>query len=322
METTLTVFPDQTVLAVHLTKMLTADGVTAGPVTVIDRCRNIYSSTFPSEVVTCRFSDGSQRQLLCKYQTSQKDSFGSRGDIAYEARVYRDVLQSQRYFAPEFIGICNTENSGHFLVLEFLRDAVRLDQSEDPEVLIKAARRIGEFHASHETQLGDSSYDLLQWYDLEYYQGWVERAFRFAGSLRQDFPWFSALCKEFEACLPALFNFPVTLIHGEFYPHNILIQEGRIRIVDWQTAAIALGEIDLASLTDRWSFEITEQCVLEYRRARWPKGTPEDCERAWLLACLYLQFRWLGDRKEWTRLDSNLWRFEALRSAGERLGLI
>src|SRR5947208_9976074 len=82
-------FPDRKTLEAALTAM--GGG---GPVAVLLRRRNEYASTFPTEVVTCRLADGTERRLFCKYAAgrSQRDH-GHRGDVAYEARVYRHLLQ-------------------------------------------------------------------------------------------------------------------------------------------------------------------------------------------------------------------------------------
>jgi hypothetical protein len=49
--------------------------------------------------------------------------------------------------------------------------------------------------------------------------------------------------------------------------------------VDWESAAVAAGEIDLAALTEGWPPGFVEQCELEYQRARWPEGPPTGFER-------------------------------------------
>ena len=44
-----------------------------------------------------------------------------------------------------------------------------------------------------------------------------------------------------------------TLVHGDLFGSNIIVQPGRrIRAVDWESAAIGLGEWDLARLLDGW----------------------------------------------------------------------
>jgi hypothetical protein len=62
--------------------------------------------------------------------------------------------------------------------------------------------------------------------------------------------------------------------------------------------------------------------VAEYQRARWPLGGPADFVRKVAAARLYLAFRWLGERPEWTTDEGDAWRFEELHSAGELLGLL
>jgi hypothetical protein len=89
--------------------------------------------------------------------------------------------------------------------------------------------------------------------------------------------------------------------------------------VDWESAAVAVGEIDLAALTEGWPQAFVQQCELEYQRARWPDGPSTCFERRLAAARLYLQFRWLGSE---TDRDPSLPRFERLRCEGERLGLI
>jgi hypothetical protein len=60
----------------------------------------------------------------------------------------------------------------------------------------------------------------------------------------------------------------------------------------------ALGEIDLAFLTDSWPEEIVRQCEREHQRVRRPTGSPTNFERRLGAAQLYMLFRWLGDRPE------------------------
>ncbi len=115
---------------------------------------------------------------------------------------------------------------------------------------------------------------------------------------------------------------PPAIIHGEYYPNNILFCQGTIYPVDWEAAAVAIGEIDLVSLMEGWPPEFVRKAKVEYQSARWPAGPPADFERKLETAQLYWLFRWLGDRPDWTHQKKALKRFERLRSIGERLGLI
>jgi thiamine kinase-like enzyme len=114
-----------------------------------------------------------------------------------------------------------------------------------------------------------------------------------------------------------------TVIHGEYYPKNILYQKGVVRPVDWQTAAIAAGEIDLASLTLNWPVETVLECEREYQRARWPKYTNEDFRQVLGAARLYLRLCFLQSHHEWRKARGDMSpHFEQLRAEGERLGLL
>jgi thiamine kinase-like enzyme len=92
--------------------------------------------------------------------------------------------------------------------------------------------------------------------------------------------------------------------------------------VDWESAAIASGEIDLACLTEKWPQEYKIAAKTEYQRARWPEGSPANFENRFNSAQLYIQFRWLGERPHRTLKEKNLWRFKEIYSLSERLGLI
>ena len=102
-----------------------------------------------------------------------------------------------------------------------------------------AARWIGEFHAANEARAAEASRSFLTAYDAAYYRGWPRRAFRLARRLDLPLPWLRTLCKRIEEEIVALAQLPQTVIHGEYYPHNIMFQAGVIRPVDWETAAIA-----------------------------------------------------------------------------------
>ena len=115
---------------------------------------------------------------------------------------------------------------------------------------------------------------------------------------------------------------PRTIIHGEYYTNNALIRNRLIYPVDWESAAIAAGEIDLAALAERWPRAIVQECEVEYQRARWPAGAPPEFERRLSAARRYLHFRWLGERPDWTLREKSFWRFDQLFQTAQRMGLL
>jgi aminoglycoside phosphotransferase (APT) family kinase protein len=301
-------------------------------VTILDREANIYSSTNPSEIVTCVLDGCTEVQLLCKYGCAvNKDKWGHHNDLTYEAGVYEQVLSELKSSTPKFYGLhVDKGKSQPWLILEYIDRGVRLSKAgwffteegvktSDPRC--QAARWIGHFHAANEARLGTNPMAFLRRYDAEYYLGWARRTSRFAGHMHKRFPWLHKVCERFEELIPMLTAPPLTIVHGEYYPHNILFRDGIVCPIDWQSAAVARGEIDLASLEEGWPEDFAQKFELEYRQARWPKDEPAGFERNLEAARLYLNLRWLGDRREWTigKCES---RFAQLQASAIRFGLI
>jgi aminoglycoside phosphotransferase (APT) family kinase protein len=247
-------------------------------------------------------------------------AFGHRGGVAHEATVYQELLDPLTLSTPWLYGVYEDASSGRlWLVLDFLEGTIRVQKSLDPAAMGLAARWIGQFHAATELRLQKTEIPFLKKYDAAYYLGWSQRTLRYAGGLRQRFPWLESLCERFEEAVTALLSAPPTVIHGEYYPKNILYREGKIHPIDWETTAIAPGEIDLASLTEAWPEEIVRECELQYQAARWPGGPPDHLRQVLCAARLYLHFRWLGASLQ---KAVNNCRFLRLHSLGRELGLI
>jgi aminoglycoside phosphotransferase (APT) family kinase protein len=243
--------------------------------------------------------------------------------VAYEAEVYRQVLQPLPISSPKFYGAYKDEIAGEpWLILEYLDDSLRVNDLRDRTLMRAAARWLGGFHRANVSRLSPASLPFLKRYDASYYLGWAKRTSVFAGDLRERFPWLGSLCQRFEDVLDTLLEQPYTIIHGEYYPGNVLYREGTIYPVDWESTAVAVAEIDLASLIEDWPAETARLCKGEYQAARWPEGTPADFERKLEAVQLYWHLRWLGDRPKWTHKTKHLRRFTQLQFLGQRFGLI
>ncbi len=315
-------FPDIVSLTTGLTSVLSESVSSPCPVTVLHREAHIYQSTFPSEVVTCRLNNGRTVRLFCKYSGEQDcGSYGHWGGVAYEAEVYRHVLEHSGNSVPRFYGTYDdVTRSRTWLIVEYLDNSLRVHK--EPDALVASARWIGRFHATCEALSKEPRMAFLGAYDREYYLGWARRASHFAGPLHQRFPWFDSLCRQFDEFVALLLACRQTVIHGEFYPANILVKDGVIYPVDWESAAVGAGEIDLASLTERWDEDDAGPCELAYRRARWPEDVTADFALRLDAAKAYLSFRWLGDNQELTMQEGSLWHFERLFALGKRWGMI
>jgi hypothetical protein len=242
--------------------------------------------------------------------------------------VYREVLGSlAASTAPYFGSFENPETFETWLFVKYLDSALRLNKTLDPSsVLLDAGIWSGRFHAECEQILDSGSISFLNEYTPEYYAGWANRAMCYTAAWHDRFPWVATLCHSFQRIAPLLSE-NLTIIHGEFYPINILVDDGVIKPVDWESAARAPGEIDLASLTEGWPDDIVRRCVQEYVRARWPAGEPVGFAERLLAARTYLHLRWLGDSPEFAEATfflrhTNRKRFELLKLMAERLGIL
>jgi Phosphotransferase enzyme family len=317
-----TLLPDVQTLTRDLTSVLRGQWSPDAQLIILQR-EPTNEGTFPTEIVTCQRDDGATVQVLCKYTAGHShDAHGHRGGVAYEATVYRHVLQPLAVSTPTLYGVHTDRRTGEtWLILEYVNASLRLEHAPAPAGVIMAARWVGQFHAANEARLSSTPMPFLNTYNPAYYQGWARRTSRFGGPVLQRFPWLTTLCERYGVANTLLLAPPVTIIHGEYYPKNVLYRDGIIYPVDWESAAIAAGEIDLACLTDGWPAETVRACELAYQQARWPHGSPAAFTQRLAAARLYMHFRWLGDRPEWTTRKQS-WRFEHLRSAGEQLGLI
>ncbi len=291
-------FPRTERLTAGLGAIFRGNGTPNGRVTVLRRQRNPYESTFPTEIVTCRVGGkGPPLRLFIKYGTKSFDGvYGHRGDVSYEARVYRDVLRPLRISTPTFYGVYRDGTPGvPWLVIAYLKGGIQTSHSRDPSAMVRAARWIGRFHAA--TQRRDSTERLrfLRTYDEAYYAGWALRTKELFAHLENRLPWLLPLCDGFGTVTARLLEAPRTIVHGEYFGLNIIYQNGASWPADWQSAAIAPGEIDLASLTHSWPRPVVRRCEREYRQSRWPDGAPDDFREILEAARVYMNLRWLGD---------------------------
>jgi Phosphotransferase enzyme family len=297
--------------------------VFAAPVTVLDRAPHRYASSFPAEVVRCE-TGGTEVTLLCKYEAGRRyPRFGHRGGPGYEALVYREVVRRLPLPTLTFYGARTDAAGDTWLFLQYLADAGRLDEEPTPEpALAAAARWAGRFHRLDAERPAGGRPPRLKVYRGDYYAQWARRASDIAGDWHLRLPWLRTLCGRAQPLLDGMADLPSCIIHGEFTPHNLLVSGEDVIPIDWETAAVGVGAVDLASLTDSWPRGVAGECEAEYLRTRWPEGPPADYARTLDLARLYWDLRWLGDRPEWLAQPRMLARYRALQATSERLGIV
>ncbi len=332
MRTPRSFLPDLPTLTARLASALNLNGEAKPPLSILERSLPQMMSTFPNETIVCRLPNGRKQRLFVKYEAGQRHvSFGHRGGVAYEAKVYDRILRRYPGFRPRRLGAHTDQKTGEtWLILEYVDRCVRVSDIivkqdiRQPLAMNAAARWIGRFHAAHEGSDLRAVPSFLKRYDARYYRGWCRRTAEFTRPLHRRFPWLPELCALENEWLALLLPASPTLIHGEYYAKTVLLRNRSIFPLDWESAALAPGEIDLAALTEGegWPEKIVSLSERAYRRARWPEGAPAHFQQTLEAARIYLHFRWLGERPDWTIREKSFWRYDHLRAAAERLGLL
>src|ERR1051325_1593846 len=136
-----------------LTSVLGAKGL--GPVVALERKGNPYASSSRSEIVTCELADGRELRLLCKYEARDSQVWSN---VAYEAEVYRQLLEPAGICVPGFYGEYEEPTSGKsWLILEFLRDSTPLNLMPSSSTILMAAEWLGRFHAEYAARIRSGS---------------------------------------------------------------------------------------------------------------------------------------------------------------------
>lgn len=316
--------PDEATLKCGLNALFCEQISSKDCIKILERCANIYTSTFSSEIVTCQQSDGKKLKLLLKYgRPGVHAGDVNRGSTDFEAVVYQEVLSPLALSAVTSYGAYNDDANGYtWLVLEYLSEALRLTRAPE-QALCWSAHWLGQFHALNEKRLGDQSLPKLISHTADYYLGWARRTQTFSRPLHDQYPWLPTLCQQFETRVSLLVTEPQTIIHGEYYPMNILIEGEKVYPIDWQSVAIARGELDLASLIEGWGHgELVQQSIETYSQVRWGDNVPANFHDVLALAQVFWPLRWLGEKPEHTLNPQNQAHFEYLHEAGQRAGFI
>lgn len=312
--------PDSRTLHRRLRVALDDEGVV-----VLDRRPNVYAASFPTEVLACRLTNQKEVRLFCKYDLGTRDgSHGHRLGVAYEAEVYRELLAATGVSTPRFYGAwTDTTGNQAFLAIEYMNGAHRLNKSPDSSrSVVRAATWLAEFQrlvARRGLELPRSS---TRRQGRDYYLGWSRRAAEYATRAGLPEVELELVREGFERSLDLLTEGELVAVHGELYPDNVLVHRECIRPIDWESAAMAVGEIDLASLVEGWAPDVLDACCAAYAGVRWPDGPPPDFTSRLDMARAYLHFRWIADRSSAPDRIRSAWRAQQLRSIGVRLGFL
>jgi Phosphotransferase enzyme family len=198
-----------------------------------------YASSHPME----RLDPAGEPPLLFKDLSRSHNLLRSAflSDPRREITVYTSVLGRLHVDAPSYRASLIDDDRA-WLFTELI-DGIPLWQVAELEVWEETARCLATLHAS-----GAATGSSLLCYDEDQ----LSRRYALSGSLLGGLATGALVAAR-------LARLPQTIIHGELYASNVVIQRDagggvRVRPVDWETAGAGPGVLDLAALTaGSWS---------------------------------------------------------------------
>ena len=334
--------PDTSELKLHLESRLGKHFGKRRSIVRLDRRLCPYTSSFRIDELDVWFEDGSEARLVLKDLSPEAMLEAARRvrpaflyEPCREIQAYRWILPHGPQGTATWYGAVTDQNVGRYWLFLERIDGLELRHVGAFSAWERTARWIAQFHrsfpAARVRQLAQHSKFLV--HDREFYWRWLERAQRFVAKDRTTQRLLDRIARRYAPVVERLTSLPKTLIHGEFYASNVLIDRhaGKLRVcpVDWEMAALAPGLTDLASLTAGWS----EKHQRDLTRAYWT-ATAEGAgaakgrrlPHAFLvdLDCcrLHLAVRMLGWSESWSPPPQHThnWLVDAVRVA-ERLRL-
>lgn len=289
------------------------------PVAVLRRRPSPYGSRHPLEEVDAEVGDSEPLRLMLK------------AGAAREAAAYREILGPAALDVPAWYA--SSSNGRAWVLLERL-DAVPLWQVGDFAAWEEAARWLARLHASPAptTSVGaPAAAPAIAAYDAAHLRALPLRALAVLADGRPSRRRLvERLAANWQQVVERLAAWPVSLVHGDFYPSNVLVQAcaggPRVRPVDWELIGIGPGPLDLAALSSgRWTAGERERLARAYHDALPTSGRPAWAEFEDVLeqARLAIAVGWLGAPRDWVPPAEHRcnWMADAVESA-DRLGLL
>ncbi len=227
------------------------------PVRIVElrsRFLDWFISTHPISRLRLTLDDGEQLTVIFKRLQPRPDR-----DVRRRILIYRRLLADGRLDAPAvYASVCDEERGRYWVFLEDVGE-MRLDWC-DVEDWPAAYRWLARMHATYygrEEEL--RALGCLGEHRPAFYRFFARTAQevlqRYAGQHRLTrferlMTWW------FDISVAYLARHPRTLVHGDMYCTNVMVQPGpRIRPIDWESAAIGVAGWDMAQLVAGWGPE-------------------------------------------------------------------
>jgi len=290
------------------------------PVTDVRRFRSPYSSSFTIEELEITFDNSERITTIFKNLSSDAMLEGARHakpSFLYsperEIQIYRSLLPDLNLGTATMYGaIVEPTLQRYWLFLEKVAGEVLYEIGEF-ETWLKVAQWLGRFHASIDVEVAQQALPLLLSYDASFYRNWLHRAREFAGAALDQ------ITERYDRVIEALLALPRTVLHGEFYPSNVLIQQQagiRVCPVDWEMAAIGPAFSDVAALASgKWDRDERLRIFQAYCSTLPNRLQPADLITAFDCCQLQLAVHWIGWSRNWSPPQEHAqdWLAEAIR---------
>jgi hypothetical protein len=328
-------------------RQIVRDWVATERGTTVERMRvtrSAYASSATLLNVHLTLAGGERLRVVCKLGDPDAQIPAARGvrpeaifDAGREAWMYESVLAFDGVAdAPRLLSSGRVRDGGRWLLMEWA-GSVDLGQVGARAVWCEAASRLARMHVWGESRVDELSRgSLVRWDDPQLHLWWARRARRSQavdrtrGFVTKD-P-LGPLWRRYHVVADRVAAMPKTLVHGDLNASNVLVMRAsagnRIRIIDWETAGVGPGLIDLASLISgrlpdghRAAMEAAYRANLAGSSL---SALPADAFDEALCWCrLALAVKWLGWSPGWSppKTHGHDWRREAVMLA-RRLGLM
>jgi len=257
-------------------------------------------------------------------------------DDAREGWAYRSLLDPIRFGTPRFLGVLHAGTGRERLVLETVAGRSLAERGER-RPWREAARWLGRFHEwGRARTLPAGAEDRLLRQSEALHFRWWRRALRraTAGGRTRAAERLRAIEAAYREAVVALSSTLTGLVHGEFYPSNILVERGsggwRVRPVDWESIGVGPLLLDLAALTtgdwddeERAAFyEAYEAAFVGGARGDRAAETRVVCPRGLAAARMVNAVQWLGWSSRWRAPSHHArdWLVEAEAAAADFAG--
>jgi Ser/Thr protein kinase RdoA (MazF antagonist) len=238
-------------------------------------------------------------------------------DPLREIEVYGSLLRYGEHGTPAYFGAhAESRRDEYILLLERVR-GVELQTVEFSTTWLAAARWLAAFHNRSATGRRPALESLVS-YDSEFFRLWPARAEANLGRLGADNARRRSLDRvinSYDRVVEVLTSLPSTVVHGEFYPSNVLVRErtaarppvgdNLICPVDWEMAGWGPGFVDLAALASgNWDEAQRRAFVGAYASGTTATQVSHATADELMLLLdhylLHVAMQWLGWAADWT----------------------